>query len=313
MHTIGIDMSKDTFHAAFDDSKISVFQNSDDGIETFIKSLHSCGAIQTKTLLGVESTGVYHLLLCDRLTFAGWQIRVINPILTARIGASRIRHVKTDAADAQMIRTAVLSGMGYQYTDSRDIQTLKSLLSQRMALARMRAKLKQIKAAHAMRSKVVVAPVYDSTTAPLLALTKEIQTIEREMRKYAPETQKLLRTIPGIGITCASTLVATIGDINRFDSPEKLVAYLGLDCRVFQSGTSINGKGYISKRGNHSLRTLLFLAAFHARRHDADLAAFFLKKRNEGKHYFVALCAVERKLIHRIYAVWKRRTPYSAR
>ena len=52
-----------------------------------------------------------------------------------------------------------------------------------------------------------------------------------------------------LGVLPRRLLVAFIGDVNRFATPEKLVAYIGLDCRVYQSGTSVQGKGYISKRG----------------------------------------------------------------
>ena len=107
--------------------------------------------------------------------------------------------------------------------------------------------------------------------------------------------------------------MAFIGDIERFSTPEKLVAYIGLDCRVYQSGTSVQGKGYISKRGNGYLRQILFNAAFIARRHNPDLKRYHEKKLREGKHYFSAMCAVERKLVHLIYAVWKRGTPFVRR
>jgi transposase len=122
-----------------------------------------------------------------------------------------------------------------------------------------------------------------------------------------------LRSIPGVGITTAAALVAFIGDINRFSSPEKLVAYIGLDCRVHESGTSIKGKGYLTKRGNAYLRRTLFNAAFIARQKNPELKAYFEKKTGEGKHYFSALCAVERKLVHLIYAVWRRGTPFEMR
>ena len=89
-----------------------------------------------------------------------------------------------------------------------------------------------------------------------------------------------------------------VGTVDRFSTPEKLVAYIGLDCRVFEGGTSVKGKGYISKRGNGLLRRTLWNAAFIARQRNPELKAYFEKKISEGKHYSVELCAVERKLIH---------------
>ena len=62
-----------------------------------------------------------------------------------------------------------------------------------------------------------------------------------------------------------------------------------------------------------TLRHLLFNAAFIAWQKNPELKDYFMKKTGEGRHYFSALCAVERKLIHLIYAVWKRGTPFEQR
>jgi transposase len=144
-------------------------------------------------------------------------------------------------------------------------------------------------------------------------ISKEILVLDQKMASYVKPTQALLRTIVGIGKTSAAALVAYVGDISRFPNPKKLAAYIGLDCHVHESGTSVLGKGFVTKRGNKHLRSLLFNAAFIARRHDPELKVYFEKKRGEGKHYFSAMCAVERKLIHRIHAVWKRGTPFELR
>lgn len=145
------------------------------------------------------------------------------------------------------------------------------------------------------------------------ALTREIHAIERQFARHEPETQELLRSIPGVGQLTAAAIIAYVGTIDRFASPEKLVAYIGLDSRVKESGTSVSGKGYMTKRGNRQLRHLLFNAAFIARRKNPELKTYFEKKLGEGKHYFAAMCAVERKLVHVIYAVWKRGTPFELR
>jgi transposase len=91
------------------------------------------------------------------------------------------------------------------------------------------------------------------------------------------------------------------------------VAYIGLDCRVHESGTSVRGRGYISRRGNRQLRTVLFNAAYVARQSNPELKVYFDKKVREGKHYVSALTAIERKLVHIIYAVWTRGTPFEQR
>jgi transposase len=177
----------------------------------------------------------------------------------------------------------------------------------------MRAQTKQRIKIHTLRQQASGASINDTFKPVMTAFSKAITVLDEQISIYDVATQKLLRSIPGIGQVTAGILVAHIGDVTRFPSPEQLVAYIGLDPRVHQSGTSINGKGYITKRGSTYVRSALFNASFIARQKNPELKAYFNKKIQEGKHYFAAQCAVERKLVHLIYAIWKRGTPYQAR
>lgn len=313
MTTIGIDMSKGTFHASFDDSRVEIFTNDEVGIKKFLVTLVERGYLKDSTLIGTEATGVYHLLFCQLLHKTGWSVKVINPLITHRMINTSLRKVKTDHHDALAIRQTLLIGAGYFYTDAPEVLALKTLVQEREALCKMRAQIKQRQQVHQLREQAANLLLHNSYRGPLKLLSYEIRLIEKKMTEYLPETQKLLRSIPGIGQVSATALIASIGDIRRFPDAEKLTAYLGLDCRVHQSGTSIHGKGYISKRGNRYLRYVLFNAAFIAKRRNPELKQYFQKKIGEGKHYFSALCAVERKLVHLIYAVWRRGTPFIQR
>ena len=141
-------------------------------------------------------------------------------------------------------------------------------------------------------------------------LDEKIKALDARLRTYDSSTQKLLQSIPGVGPQTAVTCLSEIVTIDRFSDAQKLTAWLGLDPRVHQSGTSINGKGYITKRGNKLLRTRLFNAASVAVNHENMFQKFFRQKRSEGKPYRVALCAVMRKMVHVIHAVWSRGTPF---
>lgn len=310
MQAIGIDMSKDTFHAALDDHTVVKFANTYTGIEEFMTLIEKGDFPIADTRIGVEATGVYHLLFAVTLTEHSWDVAVINPLESHRMITQGLRTVKTDRRDAEKIRLMASMGKGYLFTDTKDVLALKALVVERQALVDMRKTTKQRMEVHRLKEAATGLTLHDSLTAVKKVLSEEIKRIERSMGKYEMETQKLLRSIPGVGITTAAALVAYIGNVERFATPEKLVAYIGLDPRVFQSGTSVQGKGYISKRGNGHLRHMLFNAAFIARQHNPDLKEYHDKKLLEGKHYFSAMCAVERKLIHLIYAVWKRGTPY---
>lgn len=313
MYLIGIDMSKDSFHVALDEERVLVFANNKEGVNAFLSTLLKEGVLKELFILGVEATGAYHLLLAETARSRGWCIRILNPLLTSRMAQTSLRRVKTDKTDAVMIRKCLMTEGGYRYSDTPEVLALKTLVQEREALCHVRATLKQRQHAHVYKQRAVTIPLHDSFTKTVTTITSAMRAIERKTQSYAQGTQALLQSIPGIGPTSAAALVAYVGDVTRFTSPEKLVAYLGLDPRVHESGTSVHGKGYISKRGNASLRSLLFNAAFIAKRRNPELKKFFDKKIAEGKHYFKALCATERKLVHLIYAVWKRGTPYEVR
>lgn len=313
MNYIGIDMSKDIFHVAFDKVSYDKFSNTTDGISLFMLSLKERGYVKNETVVGVEATGVYHLLLADTLRRLGVSIFVINPLITSRLIKSSLRRVKNDRRDAFVVRKAVIAKEGYLFTDTPALQELKALAQERASLCRLRATCKQWRHVQAVRRQTIPKKHKPGFEVIIGAINKEIRAREKRMAMILPDDQILLRSIPGIGAVTAAMLVAHIGDIGRFDAPEKLVAYIGMDCRVYQSGTSVHGKGFLTKRGNKQLRHTLFNAAFIARQKNPELKEFFEKKKAEGKHYFSALCAVERKLIHIIYAVWTRGTPFEMR
>jgi transposase len=102
-----------------------------------------------------------------------------------------------------------------------------------------------------------------------------------------------------------------IGDVNRFATLEKLVAYAGIDATVHQSGQFNATQMHMSKRGSPYLRRALWLSVFVASQHDAELQAYYERKRAEGKHHNTVLGAICRKLLARIFVVLKEQRPYA--
>lgn len=310
MKYIGIDISKDNFHVAWNDEKVEVFANTKEGITSFEESLYHRQYEKQTTQIGLESTGIYHLLFSVMLTDHEWPVIVINPYITSKAIKSSLRQVKNDKKDALVIRKVLMMGEGYLFTDTPEILRLKALMREYTSLTQLKAKCKNIIAIQNKYQQTTDKALDSIFPQLIISLDESLKQMKKRLQEVNFEEQKLLQSIPGIGPVCSSALVAFIGNIERFDQSKKLVAYLGLDCRVHQSGTSVNGKGFITKRGNPVLRSLLFNAAYVARQHNPELKEFFEKKRSEGKHYFTAICAVERKLVRIIYAVWKRRTPF---
>ena len=108
-------------------------------------------------------------------------------------------------------------------------------------------------------------------------------------------------------------IYAEIGDIHRFPNLESLVAFAGIDPTIFSSGEFEGTQRHISKRGSSYLRKALGMAATGTHRWNLDLDAFFLKKLREGKSYGVAMGALCRKLLRRIYIILQENRPYEVR
>ena len=128
-------------------------------------------------------------------------------------------------------------------------------------------------------------------------LDGEVAQIDQKLAEWAAcsEGARRLMSIPGVGAGVAVTLMAAIGDISRFSSPRQLVAYLGLDPKVRQSGDEPARHGRISKRGNAQARSVLVEAAWIAVRQPGPLHAFAERIRAR-KGSQVAAVAVARKL-----------------
>lgn len=128
-------------------------------------------------------------------------------------------------------------------------------------------------------------------------LGEDLKVIQRELaqRALADASAKRLMTIPGVDMNVAMAVLAAIGDIKRFASPQKLVSYLGLNPSVRQSGSGPAYHGRITKQGPGRARGLLVEAAWAAARAPGALRAFFLRIRSRrGQH--VAAVATARKL-----------------
>ena len=141
-------------------------------------------------------------------------------------------------------------------------------------------------------------------------LDKQIEALDCQILEYYEKFDCYLHTIPGIGIIGAATILAEIGDINRFKSSSALVAFAGIDPTVRQSGEFSSTHNHMSKRGSPYLRHAIFLAATTCSFHNSPLNAYYKKKRDQGKHHLTATGAVARKLTSVIYAVLRDSKPY---
>lgn len=301
MANLAMDISKEdiVFYADWLDQCFTI-ENTPASLEEFLQTIN-CSP--QDTLVGCEATGDFHRTSCLFFLELGYQVKMLNPILTKQVINATIRKKKTDASDAKIIAKLLADGYGECLTLEQLQQHKRTMLRTEKKLVECYSDLKRLR--KTLEEKGKTMDVSDA----LEALNRCIEVLEKESKQLvvkATEEQNhqesLIDSIPGCGTKLAAIISAEAGDIKRFPSSRQFKAYVGIDPKVTQSGAKAH-TGHITKRGNPILRYALFLAANIARQHDPDLKAFYEKKRAEGKSYRHTICALSRKLCERIYAI----------
>jgi transposase len=260
--------------------------------------------------------------------------RVLTPFVTRVIIANPLQvkqaHVKTDKIDAGTL--ASLQAAGYLpqiWTPDAGTERKRRSAARRYQIVRHRTRLKNevhsILHAHLIpkcphadlfnaRGRTWLAAqslpederaAIDRHVRELDRLAEDLALLDRQIAQDAiddPAVNRLM-TITGVNLTVAAGIVAAIGDIGRFNSPQKLVSYFGLNPRVRQSGLTAAHHGRISKIGRSHARAMLVEATWAAAKAPGPLHAFFVRIRARRGHQIAAV-AVARKLT---VLCWHRR------
>jgi transposase len=143
-------------------------------------------------------------------------------------------------------------------------------------------------------------------------IQEQLDDVEKRIKEILKEINSPILTIPGISFKTAGSILAEIGDVSRFDSPAKLLAFAGLDPSMYQSGKFFSTHSVMVKRGSKYLRFALMTAARMVCLNDVTFNEFKNKKMAEGKHYMVTMGHVAKKLVRVIYYLLKTNNVYQA-
>lgn len=160
----------------------------------------------------------------------------------------------------------------------------------------------------------ISAPHYAFQLSDAIAEMEHIQNriagYDAQIKAYVDELCPNLLSIPGVGYVTAGLIAGEIRDVNRFHSAESLVSYSGIDVTVYESG-KFKAKHLIpSKKGSKYLRYALFQVSRIIWQHDPVFKDYYEKKQSEGKHYYVILGHIQKKLTRIIYSILKNGTTY---
>jgi transposase len=241
---------------------------------------------------------------------------------TRKLRAIAEAKVKTDKVDARTLCELLAAGfLPEVFGPDERTRALRRRLARRAALVRQRTRAKNELHAVLARNLMGKPPMSDvfgvrgrewlcalelpaderETVAGCLrqvdVLDSEVGLVERELAKTALASTEIRRlmSVPGVNLVSAATFWATVGDVGRFETPRKLVSYVGLDPRVRQSGEAPARHGHISKQGSPQARHMLCEAAWIVVRAPGPLRAFYQRVRaRRGAQ--IALVATARKL-----------------
>jgi transposase len=278
------------------------------------------------------------------VTGSAWEIaRILEPhvrrVVVVSPDATGIRQAraKTDRLDARTLAELLWAGrLDAVWMPDERCRLIRRRLARREQLVRSRSRAKNeihavlvrrlkgkppvsdlfgVKGRRWLREQKLPVEEAETVTSALRHvefLDSEIAAVERLIAREAlrwADARRLL-TVPGVNLICAASFLAAIGDVRRFRTSRQLVAYLGLDPRVRQSGDEPARSGRISKQGSASARWALVEAAWSVVCQPGPLHAFYERiraRRGHGK----AVVASARKLAVLFWCLLSRGEDYA--
>lgn len=305
---IGVDIAKAKFDvAAWIDGKYKtkVFPNTPTGFEAFLTWLRPFAPAH----VCMEATGRYGEALATCLVEQGVTVSVVNPAQIHAFGKAELNRTKTDQSDAKLIARFC------QLHQPPAWQPLPPAVRQLQALVRRLDDLMALRQMERNRQDGADATVQASLARVLALLDAELKQTRAAIHDHVDQhpdlcqQRDLLDTIPGLGEATIAVLLASLGDIHRFDNAKQVTAFAGLSPAQRQSG-KYQGQTRLSKTGDALLRKALYLPAVVAGQHNPVVRAFCERLKAKGKAGKVIVCAAMRKLLTLAYGVLKSGRPF---
>ena len=134
-------------------------------------------------------------------------------------------------------------------------------------------------------------------------LDRQIDDDEAKIKEIVKAMDSVIMTIPGIRYVEAGMILGEIGDIHRFPSCSKLLAFAGLDPTVCQSGKFNASRTRMSKRGSRVLRYALVYSAHNVVKNNETFRKYYDLKCSQGRGHYAALGHCAGKLVRIIYKI----------
>lgn len=323
---VGIDISKTTIDAAitrhlekevFHDS----FLNKPFGFKQLLKWINTYKKPEDKLLVCMEHTGHYGQKLSEFLKLREIDISQINPLRIKR--SLGLRREKSDKSDSKAI-----ANYGLKFQEELVINNLTDGVFLDLQLLLAHRKRLQEKMLAFQRQEKYLKHCLESAYAKQIIrnlklnrrhFKKQFRQIEAHIEVFVakyPELEsnyRLLQTIPGIGSMISLYTILYTKNFKAIDCPRKFACYCGVAPFKNESGTSIRKGNRVSFYANRMMKGILNFGAMNAVKLDPELKAYYQKKVAEKNSKMLVLNAVRNKLIHRMFSVARRQTPFVIR
>jgi len=268
-------------------------------------------------LVVFESTGIYSKKLLGYLLI--YEIPCCEESSLQIHRSSGIKRGKDDQIDA-----ATICMYAFMHQDQircgkmEDLKMdkLKTLLSRRDLLVnKKKAFLVSLKEYYDENDVELNQLLVEQNEQVIELFKEQIKVLESQIEAILQsetllKNYRLIRSVPGIGLITSAYLIAYANNFTRFTNSRKFACYSGIAPFPNRSGSTKQGKNSVSHFANKKIKALLSNGILAAIKHDKEIKQYFERKRAEGKQLGTVLNAVKNKIIHRVFAVVKRQSPY---
>ncbi len=310
---VGIDISKDFFDVALPvEGKYRYLKlgNNKQGFRQLLQELKGTSLVCT-----MEASGPYYLPLASFLHQQGLGVSVVNPLVVRHYAKMLFSRTKTDKKDAALIADYAQNQQPARWEpEAGHVLALKQLQTVVRGLQKsyhqQQRQLESLKASGKLHPQAK-----KSLEAVIKQLENRLEKLEEEMddlvKKHYQQQYEQLRSVPGLGKKSSLLLIAITGGFTRFRHVKQLISYVGFCPRIFESGSSIKGKGHICKMGMSAVRKMRYVCSWSAIRCNKACKELYERLLKKGKAKKLALVAVANKLLKQAFAVATKNEKYS--
>jgi transposase len=292
------------------------FANTGKGFEALVQWVNKLADPALGVRYIMEATGVYHESLAYWLFDQGCTLSVVLPNKISNYVRTLDTKTITDKTSSQAIAAFGLQRHLDDWKRPNPLfRKLRQLVRERDQVVQERTSLKnQLHAemAEALPGKTSLVRMNKRLALlnkQVLQIKEEIQELIKSKEEVSVDVKRIC-TISGVGVLTAATVLAETNGFELIRNKRQLSSYAGLDVKQKQSGTSVNGKPRISKRGNKYLRKAMYMPALSAIRLEGRFKEIFARHVSKHGIKMKAAVAVQRKLLEMIYTIYKTKQDY---